>query len=41
MGQKNLGKDVIALTRVIRDIAHAHDDTTQGTMDIVASDMAL
>ena len=37
----NLGKDVIALTRVIRDIAHAHDDTTQGTMEIVASDMAL
>ena len=37
----NLGKDVIALTRVILDIAHAHDDTTQGTMAIAASDMAL
>ena len=26
---------------MIRDIAHAHDNTTQGTMAIVASDMAL
>ena len=24
--------DVIALTKMIRDVAHAHDDTTQGTM---------
>ena len=24
--------DVIALTKIIRDVAHAHDDTTQGTM---------
>ena len=37
----NIGKDVISLTRMIRDLAHAHDDTTQGTMAIVASDMAL
>ena len=37
----NLGKDVISLTRMIRDLAHAHDDTTQGTMAIVSSDMAL
>ena len=37
----NTGKDVISLTRMIRDLAHAHDDTTQGTMAIVASDMAL
>ena len=33
--------DVIALTKMIRDVAHAHDDTTQGTMAIVASDMTL
>ena len=39
--ETNLGKDIIALTRVIRDIAHAHDNTTQGKMAIVASDMAL
>ena len=26
---------------MIRDVAHAHDDTTQGTMAIVASDMTL
>ena len=31
----------IALTRMIRDVAHAHDDTKQGTMAIVASDMTL
>ena len=37
----NTGKDVISLTRMIRDLAHAHDDTTQGTMAIVASDVAL
>ena len=24
----NQGKDVIALTRMIRDLAHSHDDTT-------------
>ena len=28
----NLGKDVIALAKMIRDVAHAHDDTTQGTI---------
>ena len=39
--ETTLGKDVIALTRVICDIAHAHDDTTQGTIAIVTSDMAL
>ena len=39
--ETNLGKDVIALTCVIRDIALAHDNTTQGTMAIVASDMAF
>ena len=39
--ETNLSKDVIALTRVIRDIAHAHGDTTQGTMAIVASEMEL
>ena len=33
--------DVIALTKMIRDVAHTHDDTTQGTMAIVASDMTL
>ena len=33
--------DVIALTKMICDVAHAHDDTTQGTMAIVASDMTL
>jgi hypothetical protein len=37
----NLGKDVIALAKMICDVAHAHDDTTQGTMAIVASDMTL
>ena len=26
---------------MIRDLAHLHDDTTQGTMAIVASDMVL
>ena len=33
--------DVIALPQIICDVAHAHDDTTQGTMVIVASDMTL
>ena len=33
--------DVIAITKMICDVAHAHDDTTQGTMAIVASDMTL
>eukprot|EP00957_Ditylum_brightwellii_P077606 5897308-Ditylum_brightwellii.AAC.1 len=37
----NLGKDIIALAKMIRDVAHAHDDTMQGTMVIVASDMTL
>ena len=34
-------KDVITLVTMIRDVAHAHDDTTQGTMAIVSSDVAL
>ena len=34
-------RDVIGLTKMICDVAHAHDDTTQGTMAIVASDMTL
>ena len=33
--------DVITLTKMIRDVTCAHDDTTQGTMAIVASDMTL
>ena len=33
--------DVIALTKMICDVVHAHDDTTQGTLAIVASDMTL
>eukprot|EP00957_Ditylum_brightwellii_P048882 3709266-Ditylum_brightwellii.AAC.1 len=37
----NLGKDIIALARMICDVAHAHNDTIQGTMAIVASDMML
>eukprot|EP00957_Ditylum_brightwellii_P057019 4321032-Ditylum_brightwellii.AAC.1 len=37
----NLGKDLIALARMIRDVAPAHNDTTQGTMAIVASNMML
>ena len=34
-------KDVISFVTMIRDVAHAHNDTTQGTMAIVLSDMAL
>ena len=34
-------KDVILLVTMIRDVAHAHDDTTQGTIAIVASNVAL
>ena len=34
-------RDVIGLPKMIRDVAHAHDDTIQGTMAIVASDMTL
>ena len=33
--------DVITLPKMICDVAHAHDDTTQGTMAIVASVMTL
>ena len=34
-------KDVITLVTMIRDVTHAHDDTTQGTMAILLSDIAL
>ena len=34
-------RDVIGLTKMICDVAHAHNDTTQGTMAIVASDMTM
>ena len=34
-------KDIIALTRMICDAVHTHDDTTQGTMAIVVSDVSL
>ena len=37
----NTTNDIISLTRMIRDAAHAHNDTTQGTMAIVASDVSL
>jgi len=37
----NLGKDVLIPTTMICDVTHAHNDTTQGTMAIVASDMNL
>ena len=37
----NSTKDIIALTRMIRDAEHAHDDTTQGTTAIVASNVSL
>ena len=33
--------DVIALTKMIHVMVHVHNDTTQGTMAIVASDMIL
>ena len=34
-------RDIIRLTNMIPDVAHTHDDITQGTMAIVASDMTL
>ena len=34
-------KDGISLTTMICDVAHHHDDTTQGSMALVASDLAL
>ena len=37
----NSTKDIIALTMMICDAAHAHNDTTQGTMAIVESDVYL
>ena len=37
----NLAKDVITLPRVVCDTAYAHNDTMQGTMVIVTSDMAM
>eukprot|EP00957_Ditylum_brightwellii_P011970 903059-Ditylum_brightwellii.AAC.1 len=41
LGVTNLGTDIIALTRMICDVAHAHNDMTQGTVTIVTSDMTL
>ena len=37
----NVARDSIALTRMMRDVAHAHNNMIQGTMTIVASDMTL
>ena len=37
----NDSKDVIALITIIRDVAHQHDDTTQGPMPLVTSCLAL
>ena len=37
----NLKRESISLTKMSSDVAHAHDDTTQGTMAIVASDMTM
>ena len=34
-------KDAIALITMICDVDHQHDDTIQGTMDLVTSDLAL
>ena len=34
-------RDAIGLTKMICDVVHAHNDTTQGTMAIVTSDMTL
>ena len=39
--ETNSFKDVIAFTRIIFDVAHARNDTTQGTMTVVSSDVAL
>ena len=37
----NRTKDIIAFKRMFRDAAHAHDNTTQGTMEIVEIDVSL
>ena len=37
----NDSKDVISLINMICDVAHNRDDTTQGTMDLVTSDLVL
>ena len=37
----NYSKDVNYLIKMIRDVAHQYDDTTQGTMDLVKSNLAL
>ena len=37
----NDSKAVIDLITMIRDLDHQHDDTTQGTMDLVTSGLAL
>ena len=34
-------KDVIALTTMVCDVDHQHDDTTHGTMALVTSDLDL
>ena len=37
----NGSKYVIALITIIRDVAHQRDDTTQGTMALVTSNLSL
>ena len=37
----NGSNDVINLITIICDVAHQHDDTTQGTMDLVKSDLDI
>ena len=37
----NDSKDIISLITIIRDVAHQRDDTTQGNMALVTSDLAL
>ena len=37
----NLEKDVVGLLKLIRDVTHKHDETQQGTMALVESDMRL
>ena len=37
----NYSKDVISLITIIRYVAHPHDDTTEVTMDLLTSNLAL
>ena len=37
----NSDKDVVGLLKLIRDVTHKHDETQQGTMALVESDMHL